>query len=133
MDDPDVGTQPDHLSRQALQVLGVRAPLARLQLARCALQPVMDLLGHIEEARVGWQRMPRRVEAEVAAERYQRTQHLRNAAAEGSGVDMDDARTAQARAQTAKFGALGLAQKFVVPGHAHGRRSDLLESLSPLA
>ena len=82
----------------ALQALGVDRvdlvedrPLLVAQRLLGALQRVVEELGRVEELLLAEDHVPVGVEADVAHQRHDRVEDLRDAAAEGGGADVQDA------------------------------------------
>ena len=82
----------------ALQALGVdrvdlveELPLLVAQRLLGALQRVVEELGRVEELLLAEDHVPVGVEADVAHQRHDRVEDLRDAAAEGGGADVQDA------------------------------------------
>ena len=92
----------------ALQALGVhrvdlveQLPLLVAQRLLGALQRVVEELGRVEELFLAEDHVPVGVEADVAHQRHDRVEDLRDAAAEGGGADVQDALPLQRLGQLA--------------------------------
>ncbi len=92
------------LARVDLVVAAPRRPLLLVEVLRRALQRVVHQLGRVEELFAAVDHVPLAVQADVAHQRHERVEDLRDAAAEGGGRDVHHALALQRLGQLADFG-----------------------------
>jgi hypothetical protein len=105
VDHPHVGVDVVHLRGDLLEVRAVDPLVARGDLARVALQPVVNVFGDLEEGLAGREHVPACVHADRLEQGDEGAQDLGDAATGGRGVDVHDAATVQGGSEVGNLAA----------------------------